>query len=84
MKIRVYMRVRSQTLNPPDETIKNALHQMGYTHVSSVKLGRFFEFGVDDSLSEEVWQDRIREALQKPVTGFPSPITEELRMETVR
>ena len=84
MKIRVYILIRSQTLNPADETIKMALHQMGYTNVSSLKLGRFFEFVVDDSHSESEWRKCIGEALKKPVAGFPNPITEELRMEIVR
>lgn len=81
MKICVYIVTRAQTLNPPDETIKQTLHKMGYQNIEQVRLGRYFEFEVDDSLSEAEWRERISEVLRRPLTGFPNPVIEDWRME---
>lgn len=83
MKIRVYIVTRAQTLNPPGETIKQTLHRMGYQNIEQVRLGRYFEFEVDDSLSEAEWRERMNEAFKKPLTDFPNPVIEDWRMEIV-
>lgn len=83
MKIRVYILTRGQTLNPPDKAVKDALHQLGFASVQALQLGRYFEFEVDDSFTADEWRERISEALKKPVTNFPNPVTEGWRMEIV-
>jgi phosphoribosylformylglycinamidine (FGAM) synthase PurS component len=56
---------------------------MGFTAVETLRLGRYFEFEVDDSRSEAEWRACLAEALKRPISGFPNPITENWEMEVV-
>lgn len=48
----VYVRLKDGVLDPQGETIRRALSQMGYSEISSVRSGRFFELEIDEDCQD--------------------------------
>jgi len=48
MKIRVLVSFKDSVLDPQGQTVKNALHTLGYKNVSDVRQGKVFEIDITD------------------------------------
>ena len=48
MKIRVLVSFKDSVLDPQGQTVKNALHTLGYDFVQDVRQGKVFELEIDD------------------------------------
>ena len=46
MKARVFVTLKQSVFDPQGQTIADALHSLGYTSVSDVRQGKFFELEV--------------------------------------
>jgi phosphoribosylformylglycinamidine synthase len=57
MKVRVLVSFKDSVLDPQGQTVKNALHTMGYAAVKDVRQGKVFEL-VLDGISEPEAPDR--------------------------
>ena len=78
MKARVFVSFKSTVLDPQGQTISHALHGLGYSSVSDVRQGKFF----DISLAEGISHDQARrdlEAIAHEVLA--NPVIEEYRVE---
>ena len=53
MKIKVIISLKESILDPQGETIKNALCQMAFENIVSVKQGKIIELELDISSREE-------------------------------
>ncbi len=84
MTIRVYIQRRPQTLNPPDDAVKSALHALGFTNIDSVRLGRYLDFVLDDARSAQEAQTDLAQMLKKPLMDFPNPVIEVYRVEVIQ
>ena len=51
-KLRVETSVKPGTNDPQGNTIKAALHQLGFTNIDNVRTGRFIEADVDKPENE--------------------------------
>jgi phosphoribosylformylglycinamidine synthase subunit PurS len=78
MKARVFVSFKSTVLDPQGQTISHALHSLGYSSVSDVRQGKFF----DISLAEGVSRDQARQDLEAIAHEvLANPVIEEYRVE---
>ncbi|MEL6821565.1 MAG: phosphoribosylformylglycinamidine synthase subunit PurS [Calditrichota bacterium] len=64
MKVAVKVRLKPSILDPQGKTVNNALHQLGYDSINSVRIGRLIELDVDSDDKAEV-ERIVREASEK-------------------
>jgi phosphoribosylformylglycinamidine synthase len=71
MKAYVYVTLKKSVLDPQGKTIQGALKKLGYSSVSDVRQGKYFELTLEDALGRaaaETEVERIaREVLTNPV-----------------
>jgi len=48
MKVRVLVSFKDSVLDPQGQTVKNALHTLGYKDISDVRQGKVFEIDITD------------------------------------
>ena len=80
MKVRVHVSLKSTVLDPQGQTIRAALNGLGYTAVTGVRQGKFFD------LSIEPGQDsgQVRQAVEKIAHEvLANPVIEEYRVEVL-
>ncbi|MBV8902441.1 MAG: phosphoribosylformylglycinamidine synthase subunit PurS [Acidobacteriia bacterium] len=78
MKARVFVSFKSSVLDPQGQTIRNALHGLGYPAVSDVRQGKFFDISVAEEVPREQAQKDI-EVIAHEVLA--NPVIEEYRVE---
>jgi phosphoribosylformylglycinamidine synthase subunit PurS len=78
MKARVYVSLKPTVLDPQGKTIQSALQGLGYSEVTGVRQGKFFEIDIADGTSREQAETRLRQ-----VAGdvLANPVIEEFRVE---
>ena len=54
MKVRVLVSFKDSVLDPQGQTVKNALHTLGYDFVNDVRQGKVFELEIADMPREKV------------------------------
>lgn len=79
MKVRVLVSFKESVLDPQGQTVKNALHSLGYNFVKDVRQGKVFEIEVGN-LSPEELQEKIPEIADKVLAN---PIIEKFEWETI-
>ncbi|MCP2620213.1 phosphoribosylformylglycinamidine synthase subunit PurS [Candidatus Aminicenantes bacterium AC-334-K16] len=77
MKVRVLVSFKESVLDPQGQTVKNALHSLGYNFVKDVRQGKVFEIEVDD-LPREQLKVKIPEMADKVLAN---PIIEKFEWE---
>jgi len=53
MKVRVLVSFKESVLDPQGQTVKNALHTLGYDFVKDVRQGKVFELEIGEMTREE-------------------------------
>jgi phosphoribosylformylglycinamidine synthase len=48
MKVRILVSFKESILDPQGQTVKNALHTLGYHFIKDVRQGKIFELELDD------------------------------------
>jgi phosphoribosylformylglycinamidine synthase len=77
-KARVYVTLKRGVLDPQGSAVNRALHAMGYGEVSDVRLGKFIEVTIDDSVSEADERRRLEEMCKKLLANT---VIEDYRIE---
>jgi phosphoribosylformylglycinamidine synthase len=54
MKVRILVSFKESVLDPQGQTVKNALHTLGYHFIKDVRQGKVFEVDLDDLPDAEV------------------------------
>jgi phosphoribosylformylglycinamidine synthase len=70
MKIRVLVSFKDSVLDPQGQTVRNALHTMGYDAVVDVRQGKVFEVelsGVDRAAAEKIVPEIAGKVLANPI-----------------
>jgi phosphoribosylformylglycinamidine synthase subunit PurS len=70
MKAFVYVSLKKSVLDPQGKTIHGALKKMGYTGVSDVRQGKYFEIildGLDEAAARQEIERMARDILANPV-----------------
>ena len=77
MKVRVLVSFKDSVLDPQGQTVKNALHTLGYENISDVRQGKVFEIDLTD-ISEADIKSIIPEISNKVLAN---PIIEKFSWE---
>lgn len=70
MKVRILVSFKDSVLDPQGQTVKNALHTMGYAAVTDVRQGKVFELdleGVTRKQAEDLVPEISRRVLANPI-----------------
>jgi phosphoribosylformylglycinamidine synthase subunit PurS len=70
MKVRILVSFKDSVLDPQGQTVKNALHTMGYDAVQDVRQGKVFELdleGVTRKQAEALVPEIARRVLANPI-----------------
>ncbi len=80
MKVRVLVSFKDSVLDPQGQTVKNALHTLGYKNISDVRQGKVFEIDITD-ISDADIERIIPEISNKVLTN---PIIEKFTWEILK
>jgi phosphoribosylformylglycinamidine synthase PurS subunit len=70
MKVRILVSFKDSVLDPQGQTVKNALHTMGYDAVKDVRQGKVFELdleGITRKEAEALVPEIARRVLANPI-----------------
>jgi phosphoribosylformylglycinamidine synthase len=70
MRVRILVSFKDSVLDPQGQTVKNALHTMGYEAVKDVRQGKVFELdleGVTRKEAEALVPEVARRVLANPI-----------------
>jgi phosphoribosylformylglycinamidine synthase subunit PurS len=70
MKAKIVITPKKAVLDPQGKTVQNALAQMGYTGVGSVRVGKYLEIevlGADKDAARKQIDDACHKILSNPV-----------------
>ena len=79
MKVRVLVSFKDSVLDPQGQTVKNALHTLGYNFVSDVRQGKVFELEIANMPREEA--EKIIPEISDKVLA--NPIIEKFTFQIV-
>jgi phosphoribosylformylglycinamidine synthase PurS subunit len=79
MKVRVLVSFKDSVLDPQGQTVKNALHTLGYRGVKDIRQGKAFEIELEDISVEEA--DRIIPEISDKVLA--NPIIEKFEYQII-
>ncbi len=54
MKVRIIVSFKDSVLDPQGQTVKNALHTLGYGFIKDVRQGKVFELELDGISKEKI------------------------------
>jgi phosphoribosylformylglycinamidine synthase PurS subunit len=77
MKAKIIITPKQAVLDPQGKAVQNALAQMGYSGIGSVRMGKFLEIELDGADKEQARQ-RIDEACHRILSN---PVIEDYRFE---
>ena len=77
MKVRVLVSFKDSVLDPQGQTVKNALHTLGYKDINDVRQGKVFEIDIADMPADEI--ERIIPEISDKVLA--NPIIEKFTWE---
>jgi len=70
MKARVFVSLKSTVLDPQGQTVRSALHGLGYPAIEEVRQGKFFDISIAGGAPEQARKDLetiAQEVLANPV-----------------
>ncbi len=77
MKVRVLVSFKDSVLDPQGQTVKNALHTLGYKNISDVRQGKVFEIDITDIADADI--EKIIPEISNKVLA--NPIIEKFTWE---
>ncbi len=80
MKVRVLVSFKDSVLDPQGQTVKNALHTLGYKNISDVRQGKVFEIDITDIPDTDI-ESIILEISNKVLAN---PIIEKFTWEILK
>jgi phosphoribosylformylglycinamidine synthase subunit PurS len=78
MKARVYVSFKPTVLDPQGQTIRSALAGLGYSAITDVRQGKFFEITLAPGAAGEKVRQDIDAVAREVLTN---PVIEEYRVE---
>lgn len=78
MKAKVYVNLKSGVLDPQGKAIQHSVELLGFSGISDVRQGKYFEISLDGTLDDS----QVREQVEKMAREVLSnPIIEDYRVE---
>lgn len=69
MKVRILVSLKDSVLDPQGQTVKNALHTLGYDSIKDVRQGKVFELELEGMSQEEA--ERVIPEISDKVLANP-------------
>lgn len=70
MKVRILVSFKGSVLDPQGQTVKNALHTLGYDSIKDVRQGKVFEIeleGISEEDAERIVPEISDKVLANPI-----------------
>ena len=78
MTARVFVSLKSSVLDPQGQTVRSALHSLGYSAIAEVRQGKFFDIALAGGIS----RDQARKDMETIAHEvLANPVIEEYRVE---
>jgi phosphoribosylformylglycinamidine synthase PurS subunit len=78
MKARVFVSPKTTVLDPQGQTVRSALNGLGYSAISEVRQGKFFDIALADGVTREQARKDIETIAHEVLAN---PVIEEYRIE---
>jgi phosphoribosylformylglycinamidine synthase len=69
MRVRILVSFKNSVLDPQGQTVKNALHTMGYAAVKDVRQGKVFDIDLEGATKAEA--ERLVPEIARRVLAIP-------------
>lgn len=66
--VRIYVTYKESVFDPQGDTIKQAIHALGYDEVKDVKVGKFFDVTLDPSKKDI--ETAVKEVAEELLVNF--------------
>ena len=81
MKAKVYVNLKPGVLDPQGKAIQHSVELLGFSGISDIRQGKYFEIALDDAISEADAQ-AAAEKIARDVLA--NPVIEDYRVEIDR
>lgn len=78
MKALVYVTLKPGVLDPQGKAIHHSVESLGYTNISDIRQGKYFEVALDPEMTEAEARESV-ERIAKDVLA--NPVIEDFRVE---
>ena len=78
MKAKVYVNLKPGVLDPQGKAIQHSVELLGFSGISDIRQGKYFEIALDSSLGEIEARDAVDRMAQEVLSN---PIIEDYRVE---
>ena len=78
MRARVFVTLKSTVLDPQGQTVRSALHGLGYPGIEDVRQGKYFEIAIAAGIAPEQARKDIETIAHEVLAN---PVIEEYRIE---
>jgi phosphoribosylformylglycinamidine synthase PurS subunit len=78
MRARVFVTLKSTVLDPQGQTVRSALHGLGYPGIEDVRQGKYFEIAIAAGIVPEQARKDIETIAHEVLAN---PVIEEYRIE---
>ncbi len=78
MKAKVYVSLKSGVLDPQGKAIQHSVELLGYSGISDVRQGKYFDIAIDGAVTREQAQKDV-DAIARDVLA--NPVIEDFRIE---
>ena len=78
MKAKVYVNLKPGVLDPQGKAIQHSVELLGFSGISDIRQGKYFELALDSSLSEAEAQESVVRMAREVLSN---PIIEDYRVE---
>ena len=65
MKAIVHVALKAGVLDPQGKAVADTLTRMGYKEVEAARIGKVIELDIDDNLTSEAAETRVKEMCEK-------------------
>ena len=78
MKAKVYVSLKPGVLDPQGKAIQHSVELLGYSGISDVRQGKYFEIALDGSVDNSQARDAVEKIAREVLSN---PIIEDYRVE---
>ena len=78
MKAKVYVSLKPGVLDPQGKAIHHSVELLGYSGISDVRQGKYFEIALDGSVDNSQARDSVEKIAREVLSN---PIIEDYRVE---
>jgi len=78
MKAKVYVNLKSGVLDPQGKAIQHSVELLGYSGISDVRQGKYFEIALDGTLDTTSARESVEKIAREVLSN---PIIEDYRVE---